>query len=190
MTGPVIFWLGSGAVTVGLLLIVFGRPFTLQKISVIGLEFQFKTPIKHPGYRILKRPGIVLLIVGVALSGYGGYKQLLPDTWPSRFKDLRKAEINLSEVDDVMYVSINDQRVARAEYGETPGWIDVTKHLKKGTNKIETTIENGRYGGCGGTLELKLNGFRNPEFKMTWSKPENQMPWVVCFKQVKTLILE
>jgi hypothetical protein len=58
------------------------------------------------------------------------------------------------------------------------------------SRSFEVIIINGQYGGCGGTLTLRLNGLLNPDYRWTWFEQENQMPSIICYQRVKTLNLE
>ena len=87
-----------------------------------------------------------------------------------------------------MQVSVNDHVVSTGRYGESPDWVDIKPVLRNGPNKVESIVQNGRYGGCGGTLVLRLNGIVNPEFRWEFKKLENQLPDVVCFSEVRPLI--
>lgn len=110
--------------------------------------------------------------------------------WPTRFLEVESAELQVSEIDDIMTVTVNGNPVIQATYGQTPPWTDIKKFLHPGPNAIEVIIQNGQYGGCGGTLVLKLNGQLNPDYRWRWETRENQPPDVVCFQQVKTLNLD
>lgn len=162
-----LLWIGSIATVVGLALIGASRPFHIEKLSVAGIEMKFHNPISSPGYRVLKFPGGLVVILGLCSLVYSGAMKAFPETWPTKFARLKTAELQLSDVDDRMYVRVNGTLVTEARYGETPGWASFKAYLHQGSNSIEVIIENDRYGGCGGTLTLRLNGLLNPDFK--WS---------------------
>lgn len=183
-------WMGASLVAMGLLALALSRPFVIEKISVFGLEFKFAAPIAYPGDRRVKLLGLILFLLGGAVSAVAGYRTAFPSQWPKSFSKVSTAEIQLAEVDDIMTVAINDHPVEQAKYGATPSWIDIKPFLHKGANKIEVIIQNGQYGGCGGSVALRLNGLENPSFKWAWSRQENQLPGVVCFAQTKTVNLE
>lgn len=116
--------------------------------------------------------------------------EALKPTWPTTFADVTSAELQVSDIDDLMNVSVNGNPVIQAAYGETPPWVSIAQLLRKGPNKLEVVIQNGNYGGCGGTLTLRLNRCLHPDYRWVWSRQENQAPNVVCFQQVKTLNLD
>jgi hypothetical protein len=110
--------------------------------------------------------------------------------WPARFQEVESAELQVSEIDDIMTVTVNGVPVIRALYGQTPPWTNIKDFLHSGPNAIEVIIQNGQYGGCGGTLALRLNGQLNPDYRWRWEERGNQVPDIVCFQQVKTLNLD
>ena len=189
MTPVQLVWLGGILSVVGLALLAYAKPFAVEKINAIGLEFKLKQHFESPGYPRLRPLAILILLVGIAVSTFGGYRIASPPTWPTLYSAVTRAEIQASEVDDIVLVRVNDVDVITVSYGETPPWTDVKQHLKQGNNKIEVIIQNGQYGGCGGTVAIKLNGLENQAYRWTWAQPVNQAPNVVCFAQVKTLEL-
>lgn len=141
---------------------------------------------------------LAALIAVVAASTFGvrELQNYLAPSAPTRFSQLQSAEMLMSEIDDAMTVIINDDvsNVLSAKYGDAPDWTDVTKLFKQGSNKISITIMNGPYGGCGGRLELKMNGFVAPEHRWAFGTAtgitEGRPPNVMCYAQVKTIVLK
>src|SRR6266852_2950740 len=125
MSAAGLIWISAAISGAALLLLALCRKFQIDKISVIGFDFKFDKPIEYGGNSHLRVPGIVLLAAGLLISGYGGYRNSFPDVWPESFRALKRAEMQLSDVDDFMFVSINNQPVAKANYGDTPAWIDI-----------------------------------------------------------------
>lgn len=183
-------WIGSALLASGAALFAYSRPFTVEKIGALGLEFKFQEPIAHQGDPRTKKLSFVVLIIGGLFAGAGVFKTNFPVEWPKKLTDVCTAELQISAIDDYMKVRVNDHLVATGRYGETPDWVDVKALLHKGPNKIETIIENGQYGGCGGTLVIRLNDFENPDYRWTWRTSENQPPNVMCFAELRTLNLQ
>jgi hypothetical protein len=115
---------------------------------------------------------------------------VVPSQWPTKFEDVKTAEVQLSEVDDQIDVSVNHAHLAHAEWGQAPPWMSIKDALHPGANAIEIWITNGEYGGCGGTATLRLNGVTNPAYSWTWKEAENRPKGTTCFRSVKTLNLE
>ena len=183
-------WIGSTFLAGGAALFAYSRPFSIEKIGALGLEFKFKEPLAHQGNPRARMPAVLVLAAGAFLVAAGAFKANFPVAWPKNLSDVCAAELQLSAIDDYMEVRVNDQVVASAKYGEAPGWVDIRPLLHKGPNKIESIIQNGQYGGCGGTLVVKLNEFEHPDYKWTWKKIEIQLPNGVCFAELRTLNLQ
>lgn len=114
--------------------------------------------------------------------------------WPPQWSDVKSAEVQASEVDDRMILRVNGNEVFDVKYGETPAWVSIKNDLRRGPNSLEVVIINGKNGGCGGSLALRLNGRLNPyepEGKWRWSVPMKDASIdAVCAQQVKTVDLE
>lgn len=183
-------WIGGILVGISLILFAASRPISIERIGAFGLEFKFQQAVNLPGFPGTRRPGVVVAIIGVLALLIGGAKAAFPATeWPDRLTDVCSAELQVSSVDDLMLVRVNDREVIAAKYGETPDWVDIKSLLRNGPNKIEIIIQNGQYGGCGGVLTVRLNGKIRPDSKWAWSQTVNQLPNVVCFAEVRTLNL-
>jgi hypothetical protein len=109
--------------------------------------------------------------------------------WPDKLTQVKTAEVQVSDIDDIVAVKVNGNEAVRATYGETPGWISIKDSLHEGQNAIQVLIQNGKYGGCSGTVTLRLNGITDAKHTWDWKKQENQPPGTVCFLDVKTLNL-
>jgi hypothetical protein len=158
-----------------------------------GILFRPGEPWSKPFLTIVGTLVIGALIVAATFSVYALQEYAKP-TAPTKFSQLKKAELLMSEVDDFMTVIVNDKGTFRSQFGEASDWIDVTKYFTKGANKISLTITNGLYGGCGGRLELRMNGFVAPDYMWSYGTAtgitENRPPNVMCYAQVKTIVLE
>jgi hypothetical protein len=136
---------------------------------------------------------IVALVIAATFSVFAVQKWSEP-TAPTKFSKLAKAEILMSEIDDFMTIVVNDVATYRSQFGEATDWIDVTRHFKRGPNKVSLTIVNGQYGGCGGRLELRMNGYVAPEHRWAYGtatgNTEGKLPNVMCYAQVKTIVLD
>lgn len=194
MAGESLLWVSGVLLLVAIVLFAFGRGFHIEELSAFGFAFKLRNPIQVRCYAWLRWPAAVTFIVTLAVAGIGFTKKLFPPEWPTAFDDLESAEMLATEVDDLMYVSVNDVSVLESHYGETPDWVNFTPLLHKGTNKIEVIIENGRYGGCGGQLAIRLNGFDSSKYQWAWGTSagidDNRLPDIVCYQTTKTLVLQ
>jgi hypothetical protein len=112
------------------------------------------------------------------------------DVWATKLEDVKTAEIQLSDVDDIMKVYVNGQELAPARYGDFPAWISILDYLRNGDNKIEISISNNNAGqACSGTLRLKLNGIVNSDYQRFWRKPDAPAN-TECFRETIVLPLE
>src|SRR5262249_34021475 len=135
-------WVGSLLVVVGLGLIAISRPSQVEKLGVGGIEWKLNTAVAFPGYKVLLLPGVIVLLLGIVAVSCAGAMKAFPQAWPTRFSRLKSAEIQLSDVDDLLLVRVNRTLVAEAKYGETPDWIDVKDRLHQGSNAIEVIVQN------------------------------------------------
>ena len=181
-------WLGATLLATGIVAFAYSRSFTIEKLGAFGLEFKLQEPIRHPGYPHAKYLAVLLLAAGLVFAVGGAVKPSLPQ-WPQKFSDVCSADVQLSKIDDLVVVSINDTEVASAKYGETPGRTSILSLLRKGPNKVEVIVQNGPYGGCGGQVVLRLNELENTDYRWSRQKLENQLPSVVCFAETLTLDL-
>lgn len=106
--------------------------------------------------------------------------------WPTKFEDVKYAELRLYDVDDFMTTSVNDHQVAEATYRHPTDWYNIMAFLHRGMNVIEITIRNGELGGCGGSLEVNLNGAKRD---WTWFNHQDQPPNKLCFQETRTIEL-
>jgi len=181
-------WLGTTLLAAGVAALAYSRSFTIEKLGAFGLEFKLQEPIQHLGRPRVKYLAAALLTLGLVFAITGAVKTSQPE-WPRKYSDVCSAEVQLSKVDDLVLVNVNDTEVASAKYGETPGWKDVLPLLRKGPNKFEIIVQNGRYGGCGGQVVIRLNGLESADYKWNKQRLENQMPGIVCFAETLTLDL-
>jgi hypothetical protein len=137
---------------------------------------------------------IAAILVAAATFSVSVLQDYLKSTAPTRFAQLKKAEILMSEIDDFMTVVINDVSTFRAQFGQATNWNDVTSYFKRGANTISMTILNGQYGGCGGALQLRMNGFVAPEhhwkFGTAAGNTEGKAPNVMCYAHNFTVALD
>lgn len=151
---------------------------------------------KRPSTPLVVASGLVVatLLVATATFSVGALQDYLKPAAPTRFAQLRKAEILMSEIDDFMTVVVNGRATFRAQFGEATNWTDVTSYFKKGANTVSLMIENGQYGGCGGKLQLRLNGFVAPDnewkFGTAAGNTEGKAPNVICYSHVFAVPLE
>jgi hypothetical protein len=106
--------------------------------------------------------------------------------WPIKFEDVKYAELRLYDVDDFMTVSVNDHEVATATYRHPTDWHNIMAFLHRGMNVVEIAIRNGELGGCGGSLEVNLNGAKRD---WTWFNHQDQPPNKLCFQETGTIEL-
>ena len=189
-TASTTVWLGGAALAIGAALFAISRSFAIKKIGALGLEFEFKEPIEHPGAPWARNVSVAFLSVGLILGAAGVIKTNYPVEWPKKLADVCSAELQISEIDDYMEVRVNDKVVTSGVYNEAKDWVDILPILRRGPNKIEAIIRNSQYGGCGGALVVKLNGLENKDFSWTWKKTENQLPNIMCFAEPRTLNLQ
>ncbi|MFC6789041.1 hypothetical protein ACFQE0_04980 [Methylobacterium komagatae] len=95
-------------------------------------------------------------------------------------------QVRISEIDDLMWVKINGTEVTRGEFGQSPGWVNVTSHINRGSNNVQIWIANGKYGGCGGKLEWKINDRLIHTLERRWFNDAAQAN-AVCFTQNQTV---
>ncbi|WP_156634183.1 hypothetical protein [Methylobacterium sp. Leaf113] len=96
------------------------------------------------------------------------------------------AQVRISEIDDLMWVNINGTEVTRGVFGQSPGWVNVTSQINRGSNNVQIWIVNGNYGGCGGKLEWKINDRIVSALQRKWFNDAAQAN-VVCFTQNQTV---
>lgn len=82
----------------------------------------------------------------------------IPDELP--YGSLESLDLQVTKVDDEMWVEVNDHRVENASFGETPPWRDIIDRIQRGQNKILVGISNGQYGGLWGRVTLACRGER------------------------------
>jgi hypothetical protein len=182
-------WFAATFSALGIVLIALSRPFQIEKLGAFGIEFKLRAPFENPGYAHLLGLGCAIFLSGIAFGVYSAYLAANPPRWPNTFAALRSAELEISEIDDLMVVWVNGKEIVRGAYGDTPDPADFKPLLHKGSNKIEVSIQNGAAGGCGGALVLRLNGLENPDFRWRWAEQKNMDAGVVCFAQTRTLLL-
>ena len=194
MAGDSLLWLSGVLLLVAIVLFAFGRGFHIEELSAFGFAFKLRNPVQVKDHAWLRWPAAAIFIVTLAVAGIGVTKKLFPPEWPTTFDHLESAEMQATEVDDLMHVSVNDVSVLELHYGEARDWVNFTPLLHKGTNKIEVIIENGTFGGCGGQLAIRLNGFDNPKYQWAWGTAaginDNRLPDIVCYQTTKTLVLQ
>lgn len=174
-------------------LVACGRGFQIDRLSAFGIDFALKKPITVSEHRWLYVPAALLLVLSIACAGYSIKENMLPQRWPEQFSELKKAEIRVSEVDDQLLATINGQQILDVKFGEATDWVEITSLLRPGENAIGIRILNGRYGGCGGRVELRLNGIKNSAFAWAWGTAigitEDRLPGIICYEHVKSLPL-
>ena len=182
-------WLGTILLALAVAAFAYSRSFKIEKLEALGVEFKLDEHLQHSGTPKARWLAAALLLAGLIFIVAGQFTSAQPE-WPKRFNDVCTAEMQVSRVDDILSVSVNDKEVIHATYGQALGWISIKPELRRGANKIEVIVENGRYGGCGAQMILKLNEIENPDFKWSKQKVENQIPNSVCFAETMTLNLQ
>lgn len=186
-------WLSGVLFVFVVVFLAFARGFHLEEVGAFGLNAKLQNPVAVVGRRWLYWPGSFVLLAALIVGGFGVKEKVFRPQWPSYFEDVAKAEMLATEVDDVMDIRVNDQLFATAHFGEVPNWAEFTGLLHQGTNKVEVTVLNGQYGGCGGKLILRVNGVENPDYSWSWGTAsgvtEDRLPDIVCYQHVKTLVL-
>ena len=104
--------------------------------------------------------------------------------WPPMYKDVQRAELRLSGVDDLLRVKVNGQGEFLAGFGETIPPFQIKDLLRQGINNFNIKIENNG-GPCSGTATVLLNGVEAERWSV--SKPGQQGN--PCFEQSRDLIL-
>lgn len=134
----------------------------------------------------------LLGLVGIAAWLFHKNESVTPQKeWPSAFEDIRSAELFVSDVDDELLISVNDQPLKSVYFNQTPDPISITSLLHRGSNKLTFMVQNGKYGGCGAQVELHLNGMQNSDFNWKWSKEmDKACAECNCFTYNKTLYLK
>jgi hypothetical protein len=113
------------------------------------------------------------------------------DALPERLRAIHTAELRASNIDDFMDVYVNDNVVvSHATYGAILPWLSFRRFLKPGANEIRTVIKNGDYGGCGGTLDVRINGTPVESLSRAWAIPIGQATvGELCFDEKMTFSL-
>ncbi|MGF6329301.1 hypothetical protein ABH909_002179 [Pseudomonas sp. BS3782 TE3695] len=91
--------------------------------------------------------------------------------WDGKLENLKKAEAQVSNVDDAMIVRVNEKQIIEARYGGVPPALDILGELKKGQNVIEVEVRNDSYGGCAGKLRLRFNDMYIPDYEWSVDNP-------------------
>ena len=175
---------GIGGLGLGVALLVF-RDVIAKNI--------FPSLTREQSYQLLRM--IIVLTFALGLSGIAAWAwtNTIPPfpKWPTKFEDVKTAELIVSDVDDDLIVSVNDQQSQRITFGEAPSPIPITSLLHRGSNKLSFVVLNGPYGGCGAKVALNLNGNGNAEFTWHWFKDiDKACANCNCFTVNKTLYLQ
>jgi hypothetical protein len=189
------FFLASSLLIATLLSIFAARGFRFDEISIVGQKLRPKKPIEFDGARFFYLPALALALATAYFAFLGIRERLDPASQRAmRYAYLEHAELQASQVDDFMFVTVNGRRVISAKYGDAANWVDVTGLLRRGPNTVEVIIQNGRYGGCGGRLVFRINGVTNSESIWQWGTAAGDIagrpPNVVCFQEVRTINLD
>jgi S1-C subfamily serine protease len=82
------------------------------------------------------------------------------------------AELRATEVDDFLSVYVNDNVIIEdAAYGTVILWKQVQNYLKAGPNEIRVVLKNGQYGGCGVSIQARMNGANIANLSRSWKIP-------------------
>ncbi|MGZ4992688.1 MAG: hypothetical protein ACXV79_00845 [Methylobacter sp.] len=187
MAADTAFWFAGLAFTIALIFFALSLDFTFDEISLGAIHLNLPKPFEWKGVRSLLFLCTLFVLFAITFGAYGAKQKMFP--WPERFKDVESADIFAQRVDDLLIVEVNGQKVLRAEYGKPLPPVPILDYLKRGLNTISIMIQNGRYGGCGGEVTLRLNGLINQEYEWKEYKYNNQPQYVVCFQHVWTLQL-
>lgn len=129
--------------------------------------------------------GVAAFFIVFILGSYL-YKDVAEDPWSGKFGDLKRAEAQISNVDDSMIIRVNGNQIAEVSYGEAPPNLNILSNLKKGENIMEVVVKNGSYGGCSGKLKLLFNNMPIPDYQWSVDNPF-AAPDSICYSQKKTL---
>lgn len=150
---------------------------------------------REQSYGLLRLIIVLTFILGVSGIAAWTWTNLRPvqplSDWPTRFEEVRTAELIVSDVDDDLIIWVNDRELQRITFGQTVGPIPITPHLHRGANELSFLVLNGPYGGCGATVALNLNGTGNADFTWHWFKDiDKACANCNCFTFNKTLYLQ
>jgi hypothetical protein len=127
---------------------------------------------------------LVFAVTGVVVATHDARGQ----SRDFNFLAIESADLQVSSVDDLMSIYINGQKVEEARFGETPPRRSILQFLKRGPNAITVDIYNGKYGGCGGVLTVRLN--LTVVLQRRWEVPMKDAPYEAnCIREVLTLNL-
>jgi hypothetical protein len=189
------FFLASAALVLCLASMAIGFGFSIDEFNLFGLKIKLPKAFALGPWKPFRGAAIVFGVAIAFLVILGVREKIDPDISRAlRFSSLNKAEILGSEIDDHLVVKINGQQIIQADYGQTPSWTDVTRLMRRGVNAIEVIIQNGRYGGCGARVKLRLNGIILSGHDWAWGISSGDKtlkdPFVVCFQEVKSIHLQ
>jgi hypothetical protein len=190
VTATTLLWLAGVLLMLAVATLALSRPFRIDRLSIFGSEATLAKPILWPGYRLLVVVAVTMFLGAIITAVLGARATLVVSPeWPTKFDDVKTAELQISEVDDEVDVLVNRMHVAHAEAGPPPPWMSIKDALVPGANGIEIWITNGKLGGCAGTVTLRLNGVTDAGHTWTWENsaaPEGSR----CFTKAKTLNLD
>lgn len=182
-----------------------GSRFIVITIIAFGLSFsgafiggnaaaKGKIPFVSEAYTAeFSAGGGVATFLIVFILGSVSYKPDVPPPpptpWDGKMDSLKKAEAQISSVDDVMIVRVNEKQIAEVGYGESPPALDILGELKKGQNIIEVEVKNGSYGGCTGKLALVFNDVDAPNYQWSINNPY-AAPNSTCFSNKRALKIQ
>lgn len=109
-----------------------------------------------------------------------------------RMKNVQTADITLRDIDDIASVYLNNNVIIEnAVYGQALQWYNFKQFLVHGNNDLRVFIKNGRFGGCGAKLSVKINGEPNLQLSKAWAKPMDAASIDgVCFDDVITFTVK
>jgi hypothetical protein len=143
-------------------------------------------------YRITAGVVVTIAIFGLVAAIYSINRVDLSQhtSWPEKFDGVDSAQLLVSEVDDALEISVNDEPLKKVAVGEALEPLDIKPLLRRGANKLEFIVYNGEYGGCGSRAQVLLNGIENPAFDWKWEVVrKDACKFCNCATSVKTLFL-
>ena len=170
--------------------------WTLRQILAKDLFPRLNAAIGAEILKLIIERLFMLALIAMVL-GFVGYivvalvdKKPIAEEFPPRFSEIKSAELRISEVDDLLRLSVNGVPLPDIVFGEISEPISILPLLRKGTNSLSFAVDNGKYGGCGAKVELWINSRTASEFNWHWWKDIERSPANGnCYTFVKALFL-
>ena len=188
------FFIASIFFTLALAAFFASKGFSINEFSLFGQKLKFENPFQFASRKRFLIVSLGFILCAATAAALGLREKIDPSSERAlRYSDLYKAEIQASNVDDMIIARVNGKNILQAEYGEAPDWVEITDMLHRGANAVEAIVQNGRYGGCGARLRVRLNGIVHADHDWRWGAANGDKglvtPYVVCFQEVNTVNL-